>query len=293
MKQTLFYILLAVLFVCSCKDNKRKEDATKIVNEWIGKEIKFPENIPCYVSDRKTLSEFCDENFHKEYKILMYVDSAGCSACRLMLSQWKQLIEEADSLFPGRVGFLPFFQPKNIHDINYLFARDGFNYPVFMDFNNKINQLNQFPGATPYQCFLLDNNNRVLVVGNPSLNLKIWELYKEQIAGRISSESKLTTTLVVDKTTHDYRTIRKGSSNPAVFTITNTGNHPLVINRVSTSCGCTNATWDKQPVEPGKTTIIQVEMMPDETGYFNKSVEIYCNANESPLRLSLMGITIE
>ena len=40
----MFFLRIAFSFH-SCKDNKRKEEATKIVNEWIGKEIRFPENV--------------------------------------------------------------------------------------------------------------------------------------------------------------------------------------------------------------------------------------------------------
>ena len=55
---------------------------------------------------------------------------------------------------------------------------------------------------------------------------------------------------------------------------------------------CTNVEWNKQPVEPGKTASIRVEMRPDETGYFRKSVEVHCNTNESPVKLTITGTTI-
>ena len=177
-------VLLFFLFVTfsfySCRD-KRREEVTKILKEWTGKEIRFPENLSCYVLGKDTLQEFCNENFHKEYKILMYVDSAGCSECRLKLFEWKQLIEEADSLFQGKVGFLLFFQPKNAEEMKDLFLINRFDYPVFMDMGGAINNLNNFPQSTQYQCFLLDSENKVLMVGNPVLNQKIWELYKSQI----------------------------------------------------------------------------------------------------------------
>ena len=163
MKQALFCILLAVFFVCSCRDSKQREEAAKIVNEWIGKEIRFPENVPCYVSGKDTLPELCGEHFRKEFKILLYVDSAGCSSCRLKLFEWKHLMEEADSLFQGKVGFLLYFQPKDVKEMGYLFVRDGFDYPVFMDAKDVINNLNRFPQAMQYQCFLLDKNNKVLM----------------------------------------------------------------------------------------------------------------------------------
>jgi len=284
-----------VIGVClfSCKDYRKKEEAAKIVKEWSGKEIRFPENTPCYVLGKDTLSTICSDIFQKEYKVLLYVDSTGCSGCRLKLFQWKQLIEEADSLFQGKVGFLLFFQPKSVKEMDFLFIRDRFDYPVFIDIKDSINDLNHFPQTATYQCFLLDRGNKVLMIGNPVLNPKIWELYKEQIAGGKQTEPEILTTVKADKTVYDYGTIRKGSANPATFTIMNTGAHPLVISRVSASCGCTNVSWDKQPVEPGKTASIRVEMTPEETGSFSKTVEVYCNAKESLVKLTLIGTTVE
>jgi hypothetical protein len=211
----------------------------------------------------------------------------------LKLFEWKQLMEEADSLFQGKVGFLLYFQPKNVKEMGYLFVRDFFDYPVFMDTNGVINSLNRFPQGMQYQCFLLDSDNKVLMIGNPASNQRIWELYKEQISGGKEKEPAVLTAVKADKTVHDYGTIRKGNANPAVFTIVNTGNHSLVINRVSASCGCTNVEWDKHPVETGQTANIRVEMKPEETGYFRKTVDVYCNAKESPVRLTVTGTTIE
>jgi hypothetical protein len=288
-----FFLIVVVLSFSSCKNNRKQEEITKVVNEWTGKEIRFPENVPCYVLGKDTLPVLCDEHFRKAYKILMYIDSAGCSDCRLKLFDWKQLMAEADSLFQGQVGFLLYFQPKNVRDMQFLFLRDRFDYPVFMDLNGELNRLNRFPQEMQFQCFLLDENNRVLMIGNPVSNMRIWELYKEQIAGGKKSKPEILTTVEVDKTVHDYGTIRKGGAYPAKFTITNTGNHPLIIYRVSTSCGCTGVEWDRQPVEAGQTATVRVEMTPDETGRFSKTIDVYCNANNSPVRLSVTGTTIE
>ena len=183
--ETRLYLLALVGIVSisfsSCKKNKRFDEAAKIVNEWVGKEIFFPENLPCYVMGKDTLPGLCNEIFQKEFKILLYVDSAGCFDCRLKLFEWKQLIEEAESLFPEKVGFLFYFQPKNAQDLSNKFRRDRFTYPVFLDISSEVNRLNLFPQAMEYQCFLLDNKNQVLALGNPVLNSKIWELYKFQI----------------------------------------------------------------------------------------------------------------
>jgi len=51
--------------------------------------------------------------------------------------------------------------------------------------------------------------------------------------------------------------------------------------------------WDKQPIEAGKTTTIQVEMTLNEIGDFRKTVVVYSNASESPTRLTQTGTVIE
>ena len=292
-KQLLLLVLILTFSLSSCKEDRRREEVARIVNEWIGKEIKFPENMPCFVLGKDTLPEFCDESFHKEYKILLYVDSTGCNVCRLDLFEWQQVIEETDSLFPNKVGFLLFFQPQDIEEVSDWILYNRFDHPVFMDTNGLINRLNRFPQAMQYQCFLLDKDNKVLAIGNPALNIHIWELYKQIISDEKETEPRILTAIEVDKTVHDYGKIRKGSTNSADFTVYNTGTNPLVISRISVACGCTNVVWDKQPIAPGQSTTIRVEMTSEETGFFSKTVVVYCNADESPTRLTVTGETSE
>ena len=167
LKSLLLFILVVACTVFSCKENRKRKEVAKIVSEWIGKEILFPENVSCYVTGKDTLPEICNEWFQKEFKILMYVDSAGCSGCRLKLFEWKQLMDEAYSLFHGKVGFLLYFQPKSEREMASLFAGNRFTYPVFMDLNGSLNRLNRFRPEMQYQCFLLDKDNKVVMMGNP------------------------------------------------------------------------------------------------------------------------------
>ena len=184
-KHLILLLLIVAFSFYSCNGNRKEKSVSELVNEWIGKEILFPENLPCYVSGKDTLRELCNELFWKEYKIVTYVDSTGCSSCQLKLSEWKQLIEETDSLYNGKVGFLLFFQPKSMRDMYYLFVLEKFNHPVFIDTVGVMNRKNHFPKQIEYQCFLLDNDNKVLAIGNPVSNpnfslfyvilIKIWK----------------------------------------------------------------------------------------------------------------------
>ena len=178
------YMIIVLLFLCSCKRDGRMQSARQIVAEWTGKEIQFPEGIPCQSLGQDTV---CINTHNSTYKILLYVDSTGCSSCRLkQLFEWKNIMAEADSLFSGEVDFLFFFQPKkqDEKELQFLFRQYGFRHPVFIDTKNEIDKLNKFPSQTDYQCFLLDRDNRVLMIGNPSVNTGIWQLFKRYISGR-------------------------------------------------------------------------------------------------------------
>ena len=177
-------IAATICTICfsSCKDLQR-ENAAKIVNEWTGKEIKFPEGIT-YTSLGKD-STYVDL-YSDNYKILLYVDSIGCTSCRLKLFEWKKIINESNTTFSNPVDFIFFFQPKqkNERELQQIFKGNGFKHPVFIDSKNEINRLNKFPSKPEYQCFLLDNDNKVIIVGDPSTNKGIWALFKKVITER-------------------------------------------------------------------------------------------------------------
>lgn len=172
------FLSLILLSILGCRDKKTAE-IEKVVKEWTGKEIIFPENLQCKWMDRDTV---CPELFDKPYKVLVYVDSVGCTSCKLKLPEWEEYILETEKIIPGKVSFLFFFTPKSERELIHLLKTERFEYPIFMDKDEEINKLNRFPsGNMMFQCFLLDGNNQVLIIGNPILNPQIEELYKQRI----------------------------------------------------------------------------------------------------------------
>lgn len=288
LKYISFLTLLLFFSLASCKKESQKEDIRRIVSEWTGKEVKFPDNVPCRSLDKDT---FCISTTNSSHKILLYVDSAGCTNCRLRLGDWKQLIAEAESQFPGEVDFLFFFQPKekDLRGLSFLFKQEDFRHPVFIDKENRIGQMNRFPSQTEFQCFLLDPDNKVTLVGNPSLNPKIWELYKQGITGKAAPKPEKQTLALPLTTQHEIRDMEVGKTYTTVFEIENTGDFPLVIADIKSSCGCTVPSWSKQPVASGGKTEVKVEVIPDTRGFFNKTISIYGNMTNSPLQLSIIG----
>jgi hypothetical protein len=269
----------------SCKNKKQLSEAQKIVTEWVGKEIKFPDGVKCSFMGKDTICP----GIIKPYRVLLYVDSIGCSSCKFKLSAWQDLMHDSDSLISNKIDFLFYFQPKKKEDITFLLKVERFKYPISLDLKNEINRLNHFPSKIEHQCFLLDSNNKVLMIGNPTLNPKIWELYKQTITGEVAAKS-LVTTVEPQQTEIKIKDFRLGKTSEAVFVLKNIGAQPLVIQMVNASCGCTVPEWEKQPIAPGKSTEIKIRITPEEKGYFDKTVTVYVNTEVGRIVLKVSGM---
>ena len=73
------------------------------------------------------------------------------------------------------------------------------------------------------------------------------------------------------------------------FKFTNNADKPIVITNVKSSCGCTIPSWPKEPVQPGKTGSIAVKYNTKLSGSFNKTVQVFSTASNSPVKLSIRG----
>ena len=141
-----------------------------------------------------------------------------------------------------------------------------------------------------FQTFLLDKENKVVALGNPVLSPKVKELYLKLITGNKEHKQTETITQVfVNQTEIDFGTFPKTEKQERSFVLTNTGKQLLVVHDVVTSCGCTKVEYSKQPVRPGETLELKVVYEAEEAGHFNKTVTVYCNVENSPLRLKVKG----
>lgn len=81
----------------------------------------------------------------------------------------------------------------------------------------------------------------------------------------------------------------------AVFTFTNVGDAPLVINQVVASCGCAVPRYDKKPIAPGQKGSINVTYNGTGKfpGHFKKSITVRTNAKTEMTRLYIEGVMTE
>ena len=92
----------------------------------------------------------------------------------------------------------------------------------------------------------------------------------------------------------DYGTITKGADGNHTFTFTNTGNSPLIIESVKSSCGCTVPKKPEAPIAPGASGSIQVRYDTQRLGVFFKTITVTTNAGtNSVVALKIKGTVVE
>lgn len=73
------------------------------------------------------------------------------------------------------------------------------------------------------------------------------------------------------------------------YTITNTGDQPLVLTEVEPDCACSVAQWTQNPIAPGAKGTVNVTFDAKALGHFQKSVAIYSNAEPHLVYLKFNG----
>lgn len=93
--------------------------------------------------------------------------------------------------------------------------------------------------------------------------------------------------------TIDYGTIEKGSNGVRVFEFTNTGNEPLIISKVNSSCGCTIPKKPEAPILPGDTGEIEVKYDTNRVNPIRKTITVISNAETPTVALKIKGEVID
>lgn len=286
MKYLYLLLFASLLLSSSCKEDK-KDRIAHLVTEWQGKEIVFPQDMVFTRYAKDTVEQAISNT---SYKILVYVDSIGCTSCKLQLPRWKELIAYTDSMSNQQVSYLFFFHAKDYKEICYLLKRDGFDYPVCLDNKDQLNKLNQFPADITFQTFLLDSDNKVIAIGNPIHNLAVKDLYLEQIQGQLNEHLIVCTQLITDSLEYDLGLVSAGEIKEQTISLQNTGNYNFYIKGITTSCECTETFYDWKEIPQRESKTVTVRYKGEQLGDFLRTITIYGNIPEKSITLTFVGI---
>lgn len=279
-------IITMITFISSCtsKDNDNRE----VVEDWIGKEIIIPANLKYQIGKCIVNYDFTDADF----KIVTYINSEGCTSCKMKLKSWDKFIKELKLSSDITINFLMVINTDEKKVVETLLKQNDFNNPVAIDPKGDYDRINLLPAKSDYQTFLLDNNNKVLVIGNPVNNPKIKELYKQIIFDTASGDS---TEAVSDKklcshSVQNLGVVKRGDTLSTIFRIVNHQDKLLSIQEISSSCHCVTAKTNVDVLKEGESADIEVQYIADSIPQqFYRYVDVWFKERNEPERLVIYG----
>lgn len=102
--------------------------------------------------------------------------------------------------------------------------------------------------------------------------------------------------MCIRETSYDFGSVpRKGGDVAHWFDYENTGDEPLVVMDVLTSCSCIKATFSRRPVRAGGRGVIKILYQPHkmEAGVFHKIVRVKSNSADGVKLIALQGVSEE
>ena len=275
----LYLILLLSLYGCS-----EPLSVQELYGVWINKTIQFPKNLEWVCSYNSNDKINVDTN--ALMSIVCRIDSIGCQSCNSHFPEWKNMIKSIDSISNGQVNTKIFIVPKQSSNVMTMLENYNFTYPVCIDLADSLNKLNHFPADERFHCFLLDEDNRVILIGNPVQNPKIKELYIRTICERLGIEP-LAACAGEGDNSRNLGKFPYTDTVTTVFQLRNPGEMAMQIDTVFTSCSCTTASLDKTTIEPGGMAKLGVHFKADEPGTFMR--EVYVKTGDKTLTFTIRG----
>lgn len=250
-----------------------------VVSSWSNKKIYIPEDVTCIV--KGDTIEY--KPFQKEFTVLRYIDSTGCTPCKLYLAEYESCVKRLSQESGKGVDFLCVVQPKEVGKLIRTLKSHDIRVPVILDDKNLISSCNKFERDDFYRTMLLDKDGRVLVIGNLMFNRRVRELYKQVILGQTDfhCEEMSYTEVEVTPRDVDLGIINRMDTAIGSVVVRNVGTETLEITSVIPSCDCVHAILPVTEISPGDSVLMELKFYdPDISGDFYREIEL--NGNFKP-----------
>ena len=178
-------IIPVVLLFLSCGNSRKIKEDLKILQS---KSITIPKDVKILVhGEDSVINNFMDS----ELKWIVYADSVSCNSCIVSnMTNWMNLVFYAEA-FNDRLKYYFIFNPRKSDedDIRLSLKTSYFDYPIILDIDGKFEKLNpHLPKNKAMHTFLLDKDNKVILVGDPLRNKKIKETFYEMVEERLGKQ---------------------------------------------------------------------------------------------------------
>lgn len=179
---TSLQIALVCMVLMSCG---ARNDVRKNVEEMASAPVSIIESdMECWVPDS---SRFPVSDTKKDYTMVVYVDSTQCTPCFISrLTDWNEFVSfEKNKKYSVDFVFILETSPDMMESTVGNLEKSTFRHPVYIDSKCSFRKENpHIPQGIMYHTFLLDKENKVIMVGNPCTSKEIKELFLKCVSGK-------------------------------------------------------------------------------------------------------------
>lgn len=263
------------LGACQLSNTSQRE----VVSEWSGRDISIPENLTFQISTTDIDIDLDAPNF----KVINYVDSTGCTSCRMKLARWNGVIDEFKALPGVDIEILTIVNTADMHEILFQINQNKYLHPIAIDSANIFDKTNALPVEPEFHTFLLNADNEVLAIGNPVNNPKIKDLYRNILLEESDTHIERFGALK----SQSLGVLSAGDTAKVSFPLPNADCFMPHILDIIPSCDCVSASVITQS---NFVNNINVTFVADSTkGSFIRHVDVFYQEKENPDRLTIYG----
>lgn len=172
--KNVFVIFICVATVVSCKYNSKLSEEILLFQK---KPIVLTKQSELIIGGQKKVIE---NETQRGLKYVIYKDSLECTSCSInKMYFWDEFIKYAKS-YNGRLKYYFIYSPlkKNCRNVEFLLKNINFDYPILLDSLGEFVKLNpHLPKNRALHTFLLDEDNNVILVGDPVYNKRIEKMF--------------------------------------------------------------------------------------------------------------------
>ena len=270
-------LMLLCMSLLSCSSDYKLH---ALMNEWIGKKLILNDDA------RKAMQ--ANDSLSIDYTIVAYVDSTVCMSCRF--GGWQRLVNEMSMYSDNHINSLLIMSAgasKNLeNDINI----NNYNLPYVIYKGDSLLKKNDFPESDIFRTFLLDKDGKVVVMGNPLLNDKIYEMFKRHVekSSKIRYTGEKITVCLLDSV-KELGEIPKSKPTICFFRVVNNGPNVMGLYDICVSSSGLRATSNKNLISSGDTATIKVKITPSMQGRFLGEITFRCNDVDSIKTMLVKG----
>lgn len=162
-----------IVWLTTYSDDTLKQQILEMQGKTINLNLK---NTDVYYNGKDTLYNHTDAK-----RLVVYIDSLSCSTC--FLNNMMTYYDINDSLVNKGGHLIVILNPKHakIEEIEEKVVMDKYPFYCIIDGSNEFLSTNNIPDNNLLHTFMLDKNDKIILVGDPTRNSKLKELFFKQL----------------------------------------------------------------------------------------------------------------